>query len=104
MGCDGHIVIWRLDKVQDAWPDWRELWGCFSSAIAYQQRLEDRCYLTLYYGQPYDWMGCALWASGVEDEDGINLPPNPAPEFVERFKVFRKWLIENVVGEWECWT
>ena len=94
MGADGHITIWRDDKVREVFPDCDELFGRLPNH--YRDQLDGITYHHCYHG---DGMYCH-WN---DSEDWYFCEEERTPERVERLTAFVRWLNENGT-EWEVWT
>lgn len=87
MGADGHILIWRRDRVKATFPDCEEL---FSQIPTH--------YLDELDGVQYDHV---YWGDNLMDHwtDSYGEPS-------ERMKEFLHWLQRKDANptEWEVWT
>jgi hypothetical protein len=95
MGADGHIKIWRDDKVRAEWPDCDELFEEISTH--YVDMLDGVKYHHCYHGDNiYDkW-----WYLDLPQLRKYSQKP---PEYFDRLVLFANWLYDNGT-EWEVWT
>lgn len=89
MGADGHILIWRRERVKAAWPDCEELF-----------RNIDTHYLDVLDGVEYDHV---YWGDNLMNCWWEHYETDPAKK--ERLDAFCKWLqYESNPTHWEVWT
>lgn len=94
MGADGHIIIWRDDKVREQFPDCDELFRLLPTH--YTDHLDGVKYHHCYWGDnlPVDW----------ESEDDWYIFSHPDRDHLEvRLREFCNWLSKNGTS-WEVWT
>jgi hypothetical protein len=94
LGADGHIAIWRFDKILAAFPEDGEKLA-FMLPQPYIDELDGVKYLHSYWGEP-DY---SRWA---EHENWLYVAEGYPT--VERQREFLAWLVANKSGEWEVWT
>ena len=104
MGADGHIRIFRDDKVREAFPDCDELLACIPTH--YADVLDGTSYHHVYWGDNLyvDWSDEADWYVSPYSEESAT------PDELEKKKVMKArlrelcdWIAKNSTW-WEVWT
>jgi len=93
MGADGHITIWRVDKMEAEFSDARELFALFPSS--YIHTLDGVEYAHAYHGDNMysDWLSF----------DDVKWESEGAPP-LDRQRTFWEWMKANEGARWEVWT
>lgn len=93
MGADGHITIWRMDKILAEFPDGRELFALFPNA--YVGTLDGVEYARAYHGDN-------MYSDWLSFEDVSYQAPDAPP--IDRQLEFWRWMKQNASAHWEVWT
>ncbi|HSW83506.1 MAG TPA: hypothetical protein VLH12_08530 [Usitatibacter sp.] len=107
MGADGHITIWRDDKVREAFPDCDRLFGCLPTH--YADDLDGVLYHHCYHGDNLmaDWSDASDWfVFGEWDAQTrrfADITPEEREALYKRLQEFCQWLEGNGTP-WEVWT
>lgn len=103
MGADGHIAIWRDDKVRERFPNCDDLFGSIPNH--YADELDGTKYHHVYWGDNQcvywdseeDWLVSPYWPKTPEEKAARHEACKPLREFVA-------WLEANMAAQWEVWT